>query len=200
MTVLDSKLYNTNLQKTASNLELSEIQNKSILVTGGLGLICSTIVDLLVVASREKNLNVNIYLAAREKRRFDDKYGKTDNVHFVEYDALKPVNFKFDIDYITCGAGVASPDKYISEPVETRLSNITGVKNILEYSKQKMSNVLFTFHQARYMGKSKQIINLQKASMEPLIWIQFVPLMQLQSRHQNSFVNRLRQNTELTRL
>lgn len=28
----------------------------------------------------------------------------------------------------------------------------------------------------------------------------FVPLMRLQSRHRNSFVSRLRQNTELTRL
>lgn len=62
-----------------------------------------------------------------------------------------------------------------------------------------MANIaILTAHQARYMEKSKQIINLQKASMEPLIWIQFVPLMRLQSRHRNSFVSRLRQNTELT--
>ena len=137
MTVLDSELYNTDLQRAASGLELSEIQNKSVLVTGGLGLICSSIVDLLIVANRVMNLNVNIYLAVRDKRRFDDKYGKFHNVHFVEYDALKPVNFKFDVDYIICGAGVSSPEKYVSEPVETMLSNITGVKNILEYAKGK---------------------------------------------------------------
>lgn len=155
MTVLDSKLYNSDLQKAVSSLDMSKMRDKSFLVTGGLGLICSTIVDLLVVASREKNLNVNIYLAARDKRRFDDKYGKTDNVHFVEYDALKPVNFKFDIDYIICGAGVASPDKYVSEPVETMLSNITGVKNVLEYAKQKNIKRIIYISSSEIYGKKQ---------------------------------------------
>ena len=155
MTVLDSKLYNADLQRAAFGLELSEMQNKSILVTGGLGLICSSIVDLLIVANRVMNLNVNIYLAARDKRRFDDKYGKFQSVHFVEYDALEPVNFKFDVDYIICGAGVASPDKYVSEPVETMLSNITGVKNILEYVKDKNVKRIIYISSSEIYGKKQ---------------------------------------------
>ncbi len=146
MTVLDSKLYNDDLQKAVSSLDMSKMQDKSILVTGGLGLICSTIVDLLIVANRVKNLNVRIYLAARNKRRFDDKYQQYQDqgVCFVEYDALKTVKFNFNIDYIICGAGVASPDKYVSEPVETMLSNMTGVKNILEYAKcNKVKRVIY---------------------------------------------------------
>lgn len=135
MTVLDSELYNADLQKAVSKLDLSKIQGKSILITGGLGLICSSIVDLLIVANRVKNLNVRIYLAARNKKRFDDKYQWYHDVCFVEYDALETVNFNFNVDYIVCGAGVASPDKYVSEPVETMLSNLTGVKNMLEYAR-----------------------------------------------------------------
>lgn len=135
MTVLDSKLYNADLQIAVSGLDLSKIQGKSILITGGLGLICSSIVDLLIVANRTENLNVRIYLAARNKKRFVDKYQRYQDVCFVEYDALKLVNFNFNVDYIVCGAGVASPGKYVSEPVETMLSNLTGVKNILEYAR-----------------------------------------------------------------
>lgn len=135
MTVLDSELYNADLQKAASGFDLSKMRDKSILITGGLGLICSSLVDLLIVANRVKNLNVRIYLAARNKKRFDDRYQQYQDVCFVEYDALKTVNFNFDVDYIVCGAGVASPDKYVSEPVETMLSNLTGVKNILEYAR-----------------------------------------------------------------
>lgn len=154
MTILDSKLYDADLQKVVSGLDISEMRNKSILVTGGLGLICSTIVDLLVVANCVKSLDINIYLAARNKRRFDEKYGGT-SVHFVEYDALKPVNFNFHADYIICGAGVASPDKYVSEPVETMLSNITGVKNILEYAKQKNVKRVIYISSSEIYGKKQ---------------------------------------------
>ena len=45
MTVLDSKLYNADLKKAVSRLDLSKMKDKSILITGGLGLICSSIVD-----------------------------------------------------------------------------------------------------------------------------------------------------------
>ena len=139
MTVLDSKLYRADLQKAMSDFDFSKIRDKSILVTGGLGLICATIIDLLIVANREKELNIRIFLAARNKERFNDKYSEYKDVCFVEYDALKTLTFNFGVDYIICGAGVASPERYVSEPVETMLSNLTGVKNILEYAKR--SNV-----------------------------------------------------------
>lgn len=135
MTVLDSKLYGDDLKRAISSLDFSKIKDKSILITGGLGLICSTIVDLLIVANREMELNIQIYLAARNKKRFNDRYLKYKDVSFVEYDALKDLTFNFCVDYIICGAGVASPDRYICEPVETMLSNLTGIKNILEYAK-----------------------------------------------------------------
>lgn len=155
MTVLDSKLYNADLQKVASGIDLSKMQDKSILITGGLGLICSSIVDLLIVANRVNNLNIRIYLAARNKKRFDDKYQQNQDVCFVEYDALKTVNFKFDIDYIVCGAGVASPDKYVSEPVETMLSNLTGVKNILEYARHNNVNRVIYISSSEIYGEKQ---------------------------------------------
>lgn len=40
-----------------------------------------------------------------------------------------------DIDYIIHGAGLASPELYVSKPVETMLSNFNGVLNLLEYAK-----------------------------------------------------------------
>lgn len=155
MTVLDSKLYNADLQKAVSSLDLSKIRDKSILITGGLGLICSSIVDLLIVANRMKDLNVRIYLAARNKKRFDEKYQQYQDVCFVEYDALKTVNFNFDVDYIVCGAGVASPDKYVSEPVETMLSNLTGVKNILEYARHNNVKRVIYISSSEIYGKKQ---------------------------------------------
>lgn len=155
MTILDSKLYNTDLQKALSSLDLSKMRDKSILVTGGLGLICSTIIDLLVVANREKKLNIRIFLAARNKERFNDKYSGCKDVCFVEYDALKALTFNFCVDYIICGAGVASPDRYVSEPVETMLSNLTGVKNMLEYAKRNNITRIVYISSSEIYGKKQ---------------------------------------------
>ena len=49
MRLLESKRYRDDLKKAISNTDLSELNNKSIFITGGLGLICSTIVDVLLV-------------------------------------------------------------------------------------------------------------------------------------------------------
>lgn len=43
MRLLESKRYRDDLKKAISNTDLSELNNKSIFITGGLGLICSAI-------------------------------------------------------------------------------------------------------------------------------------------------------------
>lgn len=133
--MLDSKLYIQDLTKAASAFDFSDLRNKSVLITGGLGLICSAIADLLITINCKEQLNIHIYLAARNRILFYEKYSGYPNIDFVPYDALEPILFNFPVDYVIVGAGVASPDKYTSEPVETMLSNIVGVKNILEYAR-----------------------------------------------------------------
>lgn len=155
MNILDSEIYISDLKKALSGLDLSELKNKSILITGGLGLICSAIVDLLIVADKKLDLNIVVYVAARNKTKFDERYQKFPNVHFVEYDALKPVDFGFSVDYIIYGAGVTTPDKFVSEPVETMLSNINGVKNILEYAKQKGAKRVLYISSSEIYGKKE---------------------------------------------
>jgi len=47
MKLLKSQLYIKDLKKALCNINLEQLQNKTIAVTGGLGLIGSTVVDLL---------------------------------------------------------------------------------------------------------------------------------------------------------
>ena len=52
----------------------------------------------------------------------------------VAYDATQPISFDFPVDYIIHGASNASPDKYVSEPVDTMLANVSGVNDLLSYA------------------------------------------------------------------
>ena len=131
--ILESKLYLSDLQKAAV-LDFSELKNKNIFVTGCNGLICSSIVDMLLIANKNNSLNLNIYLATRNiektKRRFEQF--ENQSIFYVEYDATKPLSFDEKIDFFIHGASPASPDLFVNNPVDTMLSNFLGLKEILD--------------------------------------------------------------------
>lgn len=131
MKLLNSELYNQDLEKVAGNLHLTRLEGKSIFITGGLGLICSAIVDLLLIHGKTE-----IYVGARSEEQFEERYDGYDKVHFVQYNALsQQLALAFKPDYIIHGAGLSSPELYTNMPVETVLSNFDGLHSLLEYAK-----------------------------------------------------------------
>lgn len=142
-------------QNTVPNLK--KIYNSHILITGATGLVCSAIVDFLLVLNDTVNANIKIYLAARSEekalQRFGNKLKRADIV-FVAYDALKIIKWNYELDYIIHGASPANPYLYVKQPVETMFANIIGLKNIFEYAvKHKTKRVLFISSSEVYGNK-----------------------------------------------
>lgn len=135
MNILESKQYREDLDKISDTMDLGFFSNCTILLTGGLGLICSSIADLLLHYEIKKKKNIHILIAARSRFAFEERYGNNQCVDYVSYDALKENHFPPNIDYIVHGAGLASPEKYITLPVETMMTNIHGIYELLEYSR-----------------------------------------------------------------
>lgn len=155
MTVLDSALYRNDLQRVLKGVDLGELRDKTVLITGGLGLICSAVVDLLLVANESLGLRVGIFLAARSYEKFEKRYKRFNNITFVNYDATQDVDFNFHVDYIIHGASLASPEKYTTEPVETMMSNINGMKNLLVYAKREKANRVLYISSSEVYGKKE---------------------------------------------
>lgn len=133
--ILTNHIYVDDIKRIFATSNLAPFKDKTFLITGGLGLICSSIVDLLIVYNKHYNANINIYVADINESGFAIRYGEYPCVKFLDYDATKPIRFEVDVDYIIHGAGVASPELYVSKPVETMLSNFNGVLNLLDYAK-----------------------------------------------------------------
>lgn len=156
MNILKSGTYKDDLKKTLDKLNLNQLRGKNILITGGLGLICSAVVDLLIVANQIFQLDIGIYVAARSRSKFDGRFGACENVTFVQYDANESLCFNFHADYVIHGASLASPEKYTTEPVETMLSNINGIINLLRYAEKEISERVLYISSSEVYGKKER--------------------------------------------
>lgn len=152
MNILHNNLYLRDIKSSLSSvLNIEKLRNTKILITGATGLVCSAIVDLLINA----DLNIVVYTAGREKDRVIKRFeGKT---IFVPYDATKSINFDMEVDYIIHGASNASPNLYVSEPVETMQGNINGIQNLLEYALKKNVKKVIYISSSEIYGKKENV-------------------------------------------
>lgn len=152
-------LYLDELRRANDSIDLSAMQHKSILITGGSGLILSALTDILCLANAERGADITIYLAARTEAeissRFTAYYGQP-WLRFVPYDALKPVSFDFPADFIIHGASNAHPAAYSVEPVETLLANVTGLKELLDYAKRSESSRVLYISSSEVYGRKDE--------------------------------------------
>ena len=148
MKLLESNRYKKDLEKAIQNIDLSELEGKKIFITGGLGLICSAIVDILIFYGKN-----DIYVGARDYQQFQERFGDCGTVKFIQYDALSNLNLTIKPDYIIHGAGLASPELYTSMPVETVLSNFDGVHSLLEFAKNNDVKRLLYISSSEVYGK-----------------------------------------------
>lgn len=162
MRLLDSKKYSCDLKKAVDRNNLNLLRDKTFFITGGLGLICSTVIDVLLTYGKTGK----IYVGARNIEQFKDRFGNLDKVDYVAYDALQKPNLEIAPDYIICGAGLASPELYTQKPVETILSNFDGLHNLLEFAKQNSVERVLYISSSEVYGKRIQASALMKECME----------------------------------
>lgn len=130
-----SNTYISDIKRVLNTIKnYQKLNNKSIFITGCNGLICSSVVDLLIQLNNEYNLNLKLFLASRDINKTKERflYNHNCSLIFFKYDALKPLICNEKIDYFIHGASPASPDLFISNPVDTMIANIFGIKEILD--------------------------------------------------------------------
>lgn len=143
-----TKQYVADLKKIRDIIPgLPNIYNKSILVTGANGLICSAVVDFLLELNHTCNAGINIYAAGRNEEKMKERFQNRvnyDGFYFFPYYAENKLLSDLRFDYIIHGASNAHPSRFLNEPVDTILANIYGIRNLLDYVQNgKADRVLF---------------------------------------------------------
>lgn len=114
---------------------------KTIVVTGATGLVCSSVVDLLMVLNRTRKANIKIVIAGRSEEKvklFFDQHSNADNLTYAFFDATKPdpIEFGTPVDLIIHGASNATPSEFAAHPVDTILANVLGLNRLLSAAVQ----------------------------------------------------------------
>lgn len=161
MNLYKSKLYYEDMVSVVKTFEVfQKYDGKAVLITGAGGLICSAVVDLLLMNNKLRHANTQIYVAGRNEEklrsRFCERYDSP-NFHYVRYDASKKNQFDFHADYIIHGASNAYPEAIQKHPVETMLSNFWGTYELLEYAKATQSKRLLFISSSEVYGEKQNV-------------------------------------------
>lgn len=139
--MLEHKLYEEDME-SINNLDIpwNQLEGSSILITGGTGLIGSSLVDALIYRNEMKQANIKIWLLGRNtdtvQEKFE-KYLKKDYFHFLCQDVCRAINISEPIDYIIHGASKGDPRSFATDPVGVMNANYMGMYQVLQLAKER---------------------------------------------------------------
>ena len=123
------------LEAASAALPWEKLSGCNILITGATGLIGSCLVEVLM--SRPEKY-YHVYASGRNEERARKRFAEfadDERFHFVKYDVMEPLQSDVEFQYIIHAASNASPNFFVSNPVEIIKSNILGLSNLFDYGK-----------------------------------------------------------------
>lgn len=115
------------------------LRHSKILITGGTGCIGIYLTDTLLHLDRSRNLNLEITLLSRDRKKCRSIFEKDmddGRLRFVAHDISRPLPQGMgSFDFIIHLASNTHPKQYASEPVQTITTNFLGTFNLLNHAK-----------------------------------------------------------------
>ena len=165
--VINNELYLNDLSEIANkDLPWEYLNNKSVLITGATGLICSFLVDTIMYRNKHFNNNITIYVIGRNTEkaigRFGDYFNST-YFKFIKQDISEPLELDKSVNIIIHGASNSHPKLFAEDPVGTMNTNYIGMNNLLNFSVLKNTEQIIYISSSEVYGESNndKIINEQ---------------------------------------
>lgn len=144
-----------------SESEKLNLKNSNILITGCAGFLGFYICNFFLMYAKELNIKsvigTDIFLLGKKPKWLESLSKNNEIFSLYEHDIIKDnieltLNKSENITHVIHMASIASPTYYRKYPVETIEGNIWGLKNLLEYFKNKKLMGLLFFSSSEIYG------------------------------------------------
>lgn len=128
------------IQLFASRFALAtELEGKTIAVTGSTGLLGACMVHCLLALKAQRGINLHIVAIARNMEKAVRLFGEErEELSYYQYDfsSTEPFQPKRKVDYLFHFAAPTASKDFVEKPVETMNMVYMGMQNILNYAEQ----------------------------------------------------------------
>lgn len=139
-------------------IDWEKFRNKTVLVTGATGRLGMYIVEAISKANIDWNLNITILALARNEAKLYEVFGDSlqlPYIHKLVQDITEPIQWDKDVHYVFHTAGLASPQDFTNNPVETLWGHVQGMHNVLELVRKKKSEKILYVSTVEIYGEWK---------------------------------------------
>ena len=116
------------------------LAGKTLFITGATGLIGAALINALNYASKVKQLNLKLLALVRDRNRAEERFRDIlgDGVLSFAVGSVEQLpDIDIPIDYIIHGASQTASREFVSHPVETLETTLSGTMNLLKFAKEK---------------------------------------------------------------
>ncbi len=139
MKPFEHPLYLSDISKVArADLPWNSFAGKTIVVSGARGLIGSCLVDAVMKRNSIENLRCRVIALGRDEAAARERfslYWDSPLFEFVPQNINLPFSLSGKADYVLHLASNTHPVSYATRPVETIMTNIIGLQNMLELAR-----------------------------------------------------------------
>jgi nucleoside-diphosphate-sugar epimerase len=130
-------LYKKDVNEIAAyNLDWKQFEDKSIVITGATGMICSFLIDVLMFRNERYHNRITIYAISRNSdyaKNCFASYWENPFFVYIKQDISEKFTWDISADYIIHGASNSYPASFTQNPVGIMKSNLWGLSNLMDY-------------------------------------------------------------------